>query len=147
MFSLYPTLTDVAKVVQECVCVPDVQGYRCCVQHCVVRQHGPLHSPDPHPQTLLPPAGRPFSSPPPWTWTHTAGVVQMLWPKNFYGLISVYTEWLQDTFKATTEPGCTGIITNILTSSFGLMLYRILSAFSLSWRLSMMARSSLDALF
>lgn len=35
----------------------------------------------------------------------------------------------------------------IRTSSLGLMLYRILSAFSLSWRLSMIARSSLEALF
>lgn len=35
----------------------------------------------------------------------------------------------------------------IRTSSLGLMLYSILSAFSLSWRLSMIARSSLEALF
>lgn len=34
-----------------------------------------------------------------------------------------------------------------LTSSLGLMLYRILSAFSLSCLLSMMARSSFEALF
>lgn len=131
-----------------CVCVPGVQGYRCCVQHCVVKPHGPLRSPVPHPQTLSPPAGRPFSSPPPWTWTHTAGV-QMLYPKNVnvYGLLSVFIEWLQDIVKAMSEAGYSGIITNILTSSFGLMLYRILSAFSLSWRLSMMASSSLDALF
>lgn len=33
------------------------------------------------------------------------------------------------------------------TSSFGLMLYRILSAVSLSWRLSIIARRSLEALF
>ena len=34
-----------------------------------------------------------------------------------------------------------------LTSCFGFMLYKILSAFSLSWRLSMMAKRSLEALF
>lgn len=134
---------------QECVGVPDVQGYRCCVQHCVAKQHGPLHSPVPHPHILSPPVGRPFSSPPPWTGTHTARVVQMLYPKNVNvdGLLSVYIEWLQCIVKAMSEAGYSGIITNILTSSFGLMLYRILSAFSLSWRLSMMASSSLDALF
>lgn len=33
------------------------------------------------------------------------------------------------------------------TSSLGLMLYSILSAFSLSWRLSIIARRSLEALF
>ncbi len=35
----------------------------------------------------------------------------------------------------------------IRTSSLGLMLYSILSAFSLSWRLSIIARRSLEALF
>lgn len=38
-------------------------------------------------------------------------------------------------------------IKTIFTSSLGLILYRILSAFSLSWRLSIIASSSLDALF
>lgn len=37
--------------------------------------------------------------------------------------------------------------TGIRTSSLGLMLYRILSAVSLSWRLSIIARRSLEALF
>lgn len=61
---------------------PDVQGYRCCVQHCGVRQHGPLHSPVPHPQTLSPPAGRPFSLPLPSRRTHTYAIIQMLTSKN-----------------------------------------------------------------
>lgn len=38
-------------------------------------------------------------------------------------------------------------IKTLFTSSLGLILYRIRSAFSLSWRLSIMASSSLDALF
>lgn len=38
-------------------------------------------------------------------------------------------------------------IKTLFTSSLGLILYRILSAFSLSCRLSMIASSSLDALF
>lgn len=44
-------------------------------------------------------------------------------------------------------PNLTGLGKCVLTSSLGLMLKRILSAFSLSCLLSIMASSSLEALF
>lgn len=49
-------------------------------------------------------------------------------------------------YKIQTTPA-DDMHTGIRTSSFGLMLYRILSAVSLSWRLSIIARRSLEALF
>ena len=53
----------------ESMYVPDVPECRYCAQRCVVRQHGPLHSP-PHHQSQPLPVGRPSLSPPPSTQTH-----------------------------------------------------------------------------
>lgn len=52
--------------------------------------------------------------------------------------------WSSDNIHLTLCDDTCGVIH---TSSLGLMLYSILSAFSLSWRLSIIARRSLEALF
>lgn len=100
----------------------DVLRCRCYDQHCVeTRSAPPLHPhPPAAPQPLSLPACRPFWSPPPAE-------------------------------KDDCHNSTCSLLCNCLhcthTSSLGLMLYSILSAFSLSWRLSIIARSSLEALF
>lgn len=100
----------------------DVPRCRCYDQHCVVMLSAPpLHPPLPAaPPPLSHPACRPFWSLPP-AWTLTVRRVT-------YNTVACFL-------------GC------LRTSSLGLMLYSILSAFSLSWRLSIIASSSLEALF
>lgn len=103
--------------------LPDVPGCRCYGQHCAARQSAPPRHP--HPPPALPPrshpACRPFWSPPP---ARTQPVKQ---------------HQLKAQRRTRTR--------DMHTSSLGLMLYRILSAVSLSWRLSIIARRSLEALF
>lgn len=100
----------------------DVPRCRCYDQHCVeTRSAPPLHPhPPAAPQPLSLPACRPFWSPPPAEKNDCHNRICLLLCNCLH-----YTH----------------------TSSLGLMLYSILSAFSLSWRLSIIARSSLEALF
>lgn len=128
------------KHVSERRCWPGELKCRYCVPHFGGKQHRVPPLPRyPPPRLCLQPLPRPADRPsllPPPEHTNTP-----LWYWTTLEIARFYLRCKEQLGKGKDAHQ------QILTSSLGLILYRILSAFSLSWRLSMMASSSLDALF